>query len=223
MNPAQVQARWGVVMAKTVRELQGVSCIELSDHEEARKQIACTRSFGKPVRELGQLENAISEFASRAAQRLRNQESLAGQILVFAGSSPLRRNEPQYSRSLTLAMPSPTDDTRLLVDTACLLMKKIYRPGISFARAGVMLMELQSVSVWQHRLDLDDPQADSLDGGRGASRLMRALDGVNTRWGRDTLQVGSALKSAAPNWQTKRERLTPRYTTCWEEMAIART
>lgn len=222
MDAAQVQARWGVVLARTVRELQGLPCIELADHAPARQQLACTRSFGRPVRELGELANAVSEFATMAAERLRSQDSLAGQVLVFAASSPFRKNDPQYRHSLTLPLPTPTDDTRALVDAVCALLRRIYKPGINYARAGVMLLELQPATTWQHTLDLDDPAGDALATPAGASRLMQAVDLVNARWGKGALTVGAAHPPAWPGWRMKRERLTPRYTTRWEEMAIAR-
>lgn len=222
MDAAQVQARWGVVLARTVRELQGVPCIELANPEPSRQQLACTRSFGRPVRELADLVNAVSEFASMAAERLRAQNSLAGRILVFAASSPFRKNDQQYSRSLTIPLPTPSDDTRHLVDAACALLKRIYKPGINYARAGVMLMELQPATTWQHQLDLVDVHADAHMTPAGPSRLMQALDLVNARWGKGALTVGTARSPAAAGWRMKRERLTPRYTTCWNEMAIAR-
>lgn len=81
LSPAMVRARWGVVLERTVRELQGQPCIGLEDAPPAKQQIACTRSFGHPITELSDLIEAISEFASRAAQKLRSQSSVAGQIL----------------------------------------------------------------------------------------------------------------------------------------------
>ena len=90
LSPALVRSRWGVVLERTVRELQGQPCIELVDAPPAKQQIACTRSFGRPITEQTDLIEAISEFASRAAEKLRRQSGLAGQVPVFAHTSPFR-------------------------------------------------------------------------------------------------------------------------------------
>src|SRR5450830_773531 len=80
LDPAMVRSRWGVVLERTVRELQGTPCIDLDQAPEPKQEIACTRSFGHPVTEFGDLNEAVTEFASRAAQKLRKQGSLAGQV-----------------------------------------------------------------------------------------------------------------------------------------------
>ena len=73
LSPAMVRSRWSVMLERTVRELQGEPCISLEEAPAAKQQIACTRSFGHPVTELSALTEAVSEFASRAAQKLRRQ------------------------------------------------------------------------------------------------------------------------------------------------------
>ena len=83
MDPATIRRGWNVTLEKTVRELQGQACVDLDDAPEPKQQIACTRSFGKPVTELEPLIEAVSEFASRAGEKLRKQNSLARELLVF--------------------------------------------------------------------------------------------------------------------------------------------
>src|SRR5665647_433600 len=90
LDPAMVKRRWSVVLERTVRELQGTPCIELEHAPQPKQEIACTRSFGHPVTEIHELAEAITEFASRAAQKLRKQNSLAGQVLCFIRTSPFR-------------------------------------------------------------------------------------------------------------------------------------
>lgn len=206
-----------MVLERTVRELQGIPCIGLDDHPSAKKQIACTRSFGKSVENLGPLMEAVSEFASRAAEKLRAQQSVAGDILVFIRTSPFRQS-PQYSRSIVVPLGTPTSDSAAIVDAALRGLREIYRPGFQLAKAGVMLMDLRPASHKQCQLDFGEPEP-----ARHRTRLMDALDSVNERWGKGTLKLGSAkVGRASSPWVMKQERRTPGYTTAWEEMPIAR-
>jgi DNA polymerase V len=117
LDLAMVRGRWSVVLERTVRELQGTSCIDL-DHTPAPKQeIACTRSFGRPVLELADLSEAVTEFASRAAVKLRKQGSLAGQVMLFIRTSPFRKDQ-QYSRSTVVPLRRPSSDTGVLIVSA---------------------------------------------------------------------------------------------------------
>ena len=218
LDTAMVKSRWSVVLERTVRELQGTPCIDL-DHAPAPKQeIACTRSFGHPVTELKDLNEAVTEFASRAAQKLRKQRSLAGQVLVFIRTSPFRK-DPQYSRSTTIPLRRPSADTAVIVTAALAGLRAIFQPGFKYAKAGIMLMELQPDTVQQIELDLqDDVQQEE-----GRARLMTALDGLNQRYGRGTVLMASAgLAGERRAWSMKQERRTPGYTTCWEDMPVAR-
>ena len=97
MDPATVRRRWSIVLERTVRELQGQPCIEFEEVAAAKKEIACTRSFGQPVTALVDLVEAVSEFAGRAAEKLRKQDGRAGQVLVFIHTSPFRANDKQFS------------------------------------------------------------------------------------------------------------------------------
>ena len=193
IDAATLKRGWSVMLERTVRELQGVRCVDLEDAGQARQQIACTRSFGKAVTRLVELEEAVTTFASRAAEKLRRQRSLCAQVLVFIRTSPFR-NTPQYSRTMVVPLRRPTDDTAALVRAALLGLKAIYTNGFDYAKAGVMLLDLQSDRVQQLDLGLEDePQRDR-------TQLMMALDAVNTRYGKGTLKMGSA---GTPN-QSKR-------------------
>ena len=210
MSPAAAKAGWSVVLEKTVRELNGTPCIELQDQPPAKQQIACTRSFGQPITELRHLQEAITEFACRAAEKLRQQGSHSGHIMAFIRTSPFRQNDPQYSRSASVPLPSPTSDSAHITQAANALLKHIYRPGFQYAKAGVMLMDLQPASRHQMTLDWDEDMPEN------RSRLMRAMDQVNQRYGRGTLQLASAgAPTARKLWAMRQERMTPAYTTDW--------
>jgi DNA polymerase V len=204
------------MLERTVRELQGIQCVDLEHMPQPKQEIACTRSFGHPVTQLHDLAEAVTEFASRAAQKLRKQHSLTGQVLCFVRTSPFR-SDPQYSRSITVPMRRPSADTALIVAAALTGLRAIYRPGFKMAKAGVMLLELQPDSMQQHELALDDDDVE----GRG--RLMETLDVLNLRYGRGTVSLASAgLAGDRRAWSMKQERRTPQYTTNWTDIAVAR-
>ncbi|RYH57166.1 MAG: Y-family DNA polymerase [Alcaligenaceae bacterium] len=216
MDPVLARRRWNVVLERTVRELQGMSCIRLEDMPPPKQQIACTRSFGRPITDLAPLIEAVSEYATRAAEKLRDEQSLAGQLLVFAHTSPHRAG-PRFSRSTVLPLRRPTADTGLLVGAAVAGIRKIYEPGYQLIKAGVMLLDLQSDTVHQCELPLEEEM------GRDKSRLMSALDAINGRYDKGTLHVGATgIAGSLREWGMRQERRTPRYTTRLSELPIAR-
>ena len=220
MDAATVRRGWSVVLERTVRELQGTSCIGLDDAPQPKKEIACTRSFGNAVTELQALNEAVTEFASRACEKVRKQKSLAGNVLVFIRTSPFR-NDAQYSRSMVVPLRRPSADTAAIVQAALLGLQAIFRPGFQYAKAGVMLLELQPDSIRQGELDLDSQHV--LEDGAGRTRLMSALDGINRRYGRGTMKMASAgLEGDRREWSMKQERRTPAYTTNVADLPIAR-
>jgi DNA polymerase V len=220
MDTATVKRRWNVTLEKTVREVQGMPCVNLDDAPAPKQQIACTRSFGRPVTELAPLVEAVSEFACRAAEKLRKQHSLARELLVFMHTSPHRAG-PQLSRSVTVPLWRPTADSRQLAHAAAEGMRFMYAPGFQLIKAGVILVDLQPDSVQQGELDLDPEEATRET--RDRNRLMAAMDAVNGRFGKGTLHVGSTgATQTQRTWGMRQERRTPRYTTRWEDVPVAR-
>lgn len=217
LDPATVRRGWSVVLERTVRELQGMSCIALDDAPEPKQEIACTRSFGRPITALAPLIEAVSEFAGRAGEKLRKQNGHANQVMVFTHTSPFRPG-PRFSRSTVVPLRRPTADTAALVAAAVAGLRSIWQPGYQLAKAGVMLLELQPDTQCQHELALQDDDAP-----RDKGKLMKALDAVNGRYGKGTLQVASAGTAGDHRefWM-KQERRTPRYTTRWAEIPVAR-
>ena len=216
LDPAMVRGRWSVVLERTVRELQGTPCIELEHAPRPKQEIACTRSFGHPVTELSDLSEAVTEFASRGAVKLRKQSSLANQVMVFIRTSPFRK-DAQYSGSTMVPLRRSSADTAVIVSAALAGLRAIYRPGINYGKAGVMLLDLQSDSVQQGELDWQD------DCGKDRVRLMSSVDDLNQRFGRGKVQLASAgLRGERRVWSMKQERRTPAYTTCLADMPTAK-
>lgn len=203
-----------------MRELQGQPCIELDDVPGPKQQIACTRSFGQPVTDLASLLEAVSEFAGRAAQKLRKQQSLATKLMVFMHTSP-HRSGPQLSRSVVVPLRKPTDDTLALAQAASEGMRSMYLPGYLFIKAGVILVDIQSADLQQGVLDLDDAQP--AEPKRDRSRLMIAMDAINGRFGKGTVESAATGRTGqARLWEMKQERKTPQYTTRLEDVPVVR-
>ena len=216
LDPAMVRRRWSVVLERTVRELQGMQCIELDDAPEPKREIACTRSFGHAVTELPPLLEAVSEFASRAAEKLRKQGSLASQLLVFCHTSPFRPG-PRFNKSVVVPLRRPTADTGKLVWAAAAGMRRMYEPGYKMAKAGVMLLDLVPGNALQGELDLEDEDH------RDRTQLMVALDALNQRYGKGTVHSGSTGgTNKGKDLGMRQERRTPQYTTRWEDVPVAR-
>jgi DNA polymerase V len=166
---------------------------------------------------LHHLQEAVTEFASRAAEKVRKQQGLAAQVLVYIRTSPFRKDDRQYSRSVTVPLRRPSADTAVLVQSALRGLSSIFVEGFRYAKAGVMLLDLQSDRVQQGELDLEDDQ------GEDRSRLMLAMDTLNRRFGKGKVHLASAgLAGNHRTWSMRQERRTPGYTTCWADIPIAR-
>ncbi|MFC1490526.1 Y-family DNA polymerase [Candidatus Latescibacterota bacterium] len=206
-----VKKHMSVVGLRMVRELRGIPCISMESAPPAKKEICVSRSFGKPVRSLLEMQEAVSVYTTRAAEKLRAENSAAGVIMVFMMTNRFK-DEPQYSRSTIVELPVQTDCTQELIRYALQGVEKIFRRGYSFKKAGVVLARI--VPENQIQTDLFDTR------NRAASKkLMNALDAVNVRMGRDTLKY--AASGLARNWKTLAEKRSPRYTTRWSELGCA--
>ncbi len=219
LDPATVKRSWSVVLERTVRELHGIACLGLEDEPPPKQEIACTRSFGEKVTDLAALNEAVSTFASRAAQKLRDQQSLTNAVLVFIRTSPFRKQDRQYSRSITVPLRLPSADTLRIARAALEGLKRIFRPGYRYAKAGVMLLDLQPAGLQQQELDLggDDTHREHRNG-----RLMVAMDAIQERFGKEAIRLGATMapmcREGVGAWQMKQERRSPRYTTDWAEL-----
>ena len=209
-SPSQLRARFSVVMEKIIREINGTACIELEEINPPKKQIVSSRSFGIPVSDLSSLEESVSLYISRAAEKLRRQQSFAGTVHISIRTSPFNEKEPYYANSMTIALPRQTDDTRLLTKVALWGLRRIYRRGYKYQKAGVMLSEL--VSRQYRQIDLFG----SVETDTRASQLMRVMDQINARMGRGTLKLAS--EGFKQPWKMKQGNKSPNYTTCWDEL-----
>lgn len=209
-NSQTLRRQYSVVMEKTIRELNGTVCQELEQLITAKKQILSSRSFGVPVQDLSSLEQSLSLYTSRAAVKLRQQNSLAGMIYVMIRTSPFRTDEAFYHNQLLVGLPYATDDTRLLVKYALAALKEIYRPGFNYAKAGMMLTQLMPRQAQQQ--SLFSPYRSSAK----QDSLMTTLDAINQRMGKSTLRLAS--EGFRSPWKMKQDNKSPSYTTDWHQL-----
>jgi DNA polymerase V len=212
-EPEFMRQQFSVVMEKTVRELRGQTCIELEEVAPPKKQIVTSRSFGTKVSDLQSLSEAVSLYTSRAAEKLRRQQSFASLLSVFIHTSPFD-DSPKYSAHQVVRIPAPTDDTLQLVRTAQWILKRIYKLGYLYQKAGVMLDEIVPAGGQQTDMFGFRPSEDK------SARLMAAMDLINDKWGRSTLRTASQGYNAP--WAMRQKNVSQRYTTNWAEILNVR-
>ncbi len=204
-----------VVGLHTLLELRGIPCIPLETGPSPKKSIVSSRSFGRPVSTKEDLEEAVAAYMSRAAEKLRAQNSVASCVMVFIQTSRFDQGAPAYSNAYSMALPVPTAHTPTLIKAACSALARIYRPGHAYKKAGVMLSGIEGTSGRQLSLLELQPFDRPKD-----KPLMRVLDGINARWGNETVRL--AASGVERSWKMKQARRSPRFTTVWSELAEAR-
>jgi DNA polymerase V len=209
-DPKTLRRRFGVTMERIVWELRGVAGLELAEMAPPQHQIIASRSFGRPVSDLTELQSAMAQHVARAAEKLRRQRSHARLVQAFVGLD--RFPSPAPTAGL-LRLPAPTGDTARLTAAAGRLVAALYRPGAAYRRAGVMLLELTPVARAQETL------WEPADDDRTAARLA-VLDRINARWGRGTLRL--AREGFAQPWAMRQDCRSPAYTTRWADLPVAR-
>ncbi|EAU1629523.1 translesion error-prone DNA polymerase V subunit UmuC, partial [Salmonella enterica] len=169
-NPAFIRKNFNVVLERTVRELNGVSCISLEEAPSPKQQIICSRSFGERVTTYEALRQAICQHAERAAEKLRGERQFCRHIAVFVKTSPFAVNEAYYGNVASEKLLLPTRDTRDIISAAVKALDSIWLDGHRYAKAGVMLNDFTPSGVSQLNLfDEDQPRAQS-------DELMKVLD-----------------------------------------------
>ncbi|TDN51519.1 translesion error-prone DNA polymerase V subunit UmuC [Scandinavium goeteborgense] len=212
-NPSFIRRNFSVVLERTVRELNGESCISLEDAPPAKQQIVCSRSFGERISTYESMRQAVCQYSERAAEKLREERQFCRYISVFIKTSPFSVNAPYYGNQASEKLNTPTRDTRDIIAAAIKALDRIWIEGHRYAKAGIMLNDFTPTGVSQLNL-FDDVRP------RPASdELMQVLDGINHS---GLGKVWFAGRGIAPEWQMKREMLSPAYTTRWSDIPVAR-
>ena len=209
-NDQWIRKHLTVTGLRTVWELRGISCLPLEEISPPKKEIVTSKSFSYPVASKSELREAVATYVSRAAEKLRSQHSIAQSLLVFLSTNRFKPDKPQYSNSVQMVLPEPTASTPTLIRYSLRGLDRIYRPGFEYKKAGVMLLEIIPEAYRQGSL---------FDRSRSDRRLMAALDSINSKCGRGTVQY--AAEGFKKPWMFKRELLSKAYTTKWDQLPIA--
>lgn len=211
---AWIQKELTVTGLKTVRELRGISCINLESDRPAKKSIISSKSFGYKVTDLQDMKEAVATFTARAAEKLREEHEIASYITVHITTNYFRKTDKQYTNSITCALPQPTSYTPLLIETALKGLERIFKSGYRYKKATVGLVGLLSEDIVQE--NLFHPVTSTKE----ESSLMKVLDSINKEWGSGTLQyVGQGIQK---RWRGKSENRSPRFTTKWDEIPVVK-
>lgn len=213
-DPKTIRARMTVVGERIVSELNGEACLDLELAAPAQKGITVSRSFGRQLSDREAIRQALLQFVGRAGEKLRRQNLQANRLTVFLMTSPFAEDRPFYSNSMTRKLMFPTDYTPDLIEAATTILEKIYRAGHAYQKCGVMLTDL--VPAARERHDLFDERDRERQ-----SRLMKALDAINSEHGARTICFGD-LGGARPQWAMRAAFHSPHYTTRWEEIPLVR-
>jgi DNA polymerase V len=209
-DPVRIKKKFGVVVQRSVYELRGIDCIKLEGERMVKQQVMYSRSFATPVTSRKQMEEVLAVYAQRVSKRLRKQGSVAGALTCFAGTSRFA-NEPFHSPYVNAVFSIPTNDpVEILKASSSVLLGRI-EEGRKYVRAGIMLHDVSPKTSHQY-LDLFTPVHER-------RQLGETLDKVMEKHGAFSIGLGAAGFKTAREWEMKREMLSLRATTRWDELA----
>jgi DNA polymerase V len=197
-----------IVLERTVRELRGEQCIEeIDDSLPQKKQIICSRSFGKKITLCNDLKEAVANYAVRVSEKLRQQNTLAGQLTVFIRTSAYASPHLKFSNSKSTIIHGGSHCPCRIAELATTLVEQLYRPGFRYAKAGVIVHDIRPENCWIGDLFV------------GEKPISPVLDAVNKRFGRGTLKL-ARQGGEKPNYGMKQEHLSPNYLTRWSDIPL---
>lgn len=202
-----------IVGLRTVKELRGISCIDLNLMTSDKKQIISSKSFGKPISDIDELKQSISTYCSRAVEKLREQNSVAQQIMIFILTNPFK-DTPQYANYISGRLSVASAYTPDFINLAIKLLMSIYKENYLYKKSGVMISDISP----QYDAELNLFETAYVDDNRKI--IMDCVDSINHKWGRNIMTFGS--EGIAGKWQMKREFLSQRFTTNWNELPIVK-
>ena len=218
-----VRQRMGVIGARTLLELRGTACLDLESQTPDKQTIRVSRSFASPVESRAVMRESVAAFAARAAEKLRRGGLVCAVVTVFARTNRFGPSDDFYQSTAASAPAAPTNHTATITSAAMAAFEKVYRPGLQFKNAGVMLLGLARAEDAQgsqgNLFAPPEPVADAR-----AQALMTAFDAINTRIGRGAVRYGAtgvALRGKRGVY-TVQNRRSPSYTTNWAELPIVR-
>jgi len=210
-----VRKNMTVVGLRIWSELQGKPTIEFKTVPSPKKGIGTAKSFGKKIEDLGMIQEACSSYISEVSELLRNQKSCATYLQVFLHTNYFSNKEQQYSKSITVTLSIPTNNTFILISEAKKALNIIYKPGYRFKKVGVCLSGIIPSNYVQGNLFIPTPRWEK-------NELMHVFDKINRKYGKSTLFSG-LVGTRAKEWELVKEDRSPRYTTQWKELLKLKT
>ena len=203
-----IRQQFNVLLARTVLELQGISCIPL-EAVSPKENIMVSRSFGRKINDWDPLREAVASYASRAAEKLRRQQGYASGIIVSIRTNPFSEQDKQYSNSVKIAFPCPTQSTCVIVQAAIEGLRAIYKSGYHYKKAGTLLYDISATAtqqglLWDEMVPKDD------------SSLMKVMDQIHAKYGRGSIQLAACGIGSA--WKMNQNSVSPAYTTRWSDL-----
>lgn len=208
-----VRKQMGVVGARTHAELRGVSCVDLEAHAPDKQTTAVTRSFGTMLTSFEELREAIMTFTARASEKLRHADLVAGKVSVFIRTNAFRPDHEQYAPSATVDLHPYSNETRQTQAAAMRALRQIFKEGLSYKKAGVLMLDLVRTEAAPR--DLFTPAIQE-----GDVRLMNAIDRINDCLGSGLVNFGQVRKDKS--WYATRDYCSPHYTTSWNGLKRVR-
>lgn len=197
---------------RVAMELRGCSCIELADCPVSKKSIASSKSFGYQVESPGELREALATYVETAAAKLRAQHALANSLEVSLSTNRFSAASPHYSGRQVVTLPQATASSTVLIRHALAALDRLYKPGLRYQKTGIVLFGL--VPEKYCRPGLFSPPD------RESGPLMAALDTINGRWGRQTIQ--HAVAGFVKPWRNRQEMKSRAYTTRWQDLPLVK-
>lgn len=186
------------------KELNGISCIDMEFAPPAKKTICTSRAFGQTIADLEGLKESVSTYAAICAEKLRKQKSCALSLMVFIHTNNFREDLPQYLQNSVIEFPVATNSTIEIVKYALIALKRIYKKGYQFKKAGVTITEIIPDAAIQTNI------FDNVNREKHA-RLMSVIDQLNDGFKKNNLRL--AIQEGSRRWRLKQEKLSPCYTT----------
>lgn len=208
LTPEWVRKRMSVVGLRMWKELRGEACIGFMQAPADKKQIATTRTFAHDIDNFGELHQSVAQYVAACAEKLRKQNSVCGEIVVFILTNRHKDNVPQHYESRLLKFSVPTDSTLELTKYASGLLRQIYRKGYAYKRAGVILSDISSKTGTQRDM-FDTTDRDKHD------RLMKTVDGLNAAYGKPKIVTAA---EGFERFRMNRNHLSGKFTTDWEQI-----
>jgi len=212
-NPRILNLQFSIPLKKTIYELNNIVCFELEETTTPKKQIICSRSFRVLITSFKNLEQSIILYVSHAAEKLRRQNSYTRSIYIYIRTSPFNKKESCYANSISIPLPEQTNNTLILIRFASFGLRKIYRNGYKYQKAGVLLSKIVSGKEYQPDLFSKKEEQEKSD------NLMIVLDQINTLMGKKMLAVAAEDITPQP-WKMRQSNRSPGYTTSWNDLMV---